>query len=183
MHSLKGSFSTVAMLRTRLKLWINTKIMQKRFHWLVTIHSKTLAKKDTFKIGIKLERTIGSSFLFFKRGCMTACLKAEGTHPELKDKLTRVQMLDPTVLQTRQIGGMKPAHYWETAEQRRDRGVRNRRNGGKTNNSDFLSKLSQEVLTQSRWRHNMLCVTRINEIVKNVKKILRLLAVACSKVG
>lgn len=81
---------------------------------------------------------------------MTACLKAEGTHPELKDKLTRVQMLDPTVLQTRQIGGMKPAHYWETAEQRRDRGVRNRRNGGKTNNSDFLSKLSQEVLTQSR---------------------------------
>ena len=82
-------------------------------------------------------------------------------------KLKACQLFD----HVRQIGEWNRLKLLEESwTQRRGRGVWCRRNGRKAENRDFVSKIPQEILTQSRWRHNMIRVTRIHERVKNVKK-------------
>ena len=65
-------------------------------------------KKGSLEIGLKLERTERLMFFSFERGYKTAWLKAAGTHPEMRDVLTSIKMLGPTVLKasSNERGGM-----------------------------------------------------------------------------
>ena len=65
-----------------------------------TTFSKTLDRKGSLEMGLKLERREGSRFSFFSSGCTTACLKAAGTQPEIRLEFITDSMQGPTVSDT-----------------------------------------------------------------------------------
>ena len=46
--------------------------------WVETTFSKTFDQNESLEIGLKLDKTEGSSLGFFKRGWTIACLKIDG---------------------------------------------------------------------------------------------------------
>ena len=51
-------------------------------------------------MGLKFARMEGSRFFFLNSGLTTACLKAAGTHPELREVFKSNKILAPTELKT-----------------------------------------------------------------------------------
>ncbi len=68
--------------------------------WLRTTLSNIFDKKGSLDIGLKLDKIEASKLFFFRSGWTMACLKTAGTHPELRDVLTKDTTLGPTVSKT-----------------------------------------------------------------------------------
>ena len=76
-------------------------------------------------MGLKLESKVGSRFFFLIKGWTTACLKAAGMHPEVRDVLIRVKTVVPTESKTSlrrregtQSEGQLVGRRWETTSLR-----------------------------------------------------------------
>ena len=73
-----------------------------------TTFSSTLERKGSWEMGLKLDKIDGSMFFFLRRGFTTACLKAAGTQPEVRQQLMMDSMFGPIVPRTslRSRGGI-----------------------------------------------------------------------------
>ena len=56
-------------------------------------------------MGLKFARMEGSRFFFLSSGLTTACLKAAGTHPELREVFISNKTLAPTDSKTKKARG------------------------------------------------------------------------------
>ncbi len=69
-------------------------------NWITTTFSKTLDRKGSFEIGLKLDSSVESKLDLFIKGCTIACLKWGGMEPVAKQQLIRIRILWPTTLKT-----------------------------------------------------------------------------------
>ncbi len=69
-------------------------------NWTTTTFSKTLDRKGSFEIGLKLDSSVESKLDLFIKGCTIACLKWAGMEPVAKQRLIRIRILWPTTLKT-----------------------------------------------------------------------------------
>ena len=66
----------------------------------VTEEKQLFPRKDKWETGLKLDSTEVSRCVFLRRGLTTACLKAAGTDPELRQVFIKTSKRDPTELKT-----------------------------------------------------------------------------------
>ena len=85
-------------------------------------------KKGSWEMGLKLESIVGSRVFFLIKGSTTACLKAAGIRPEVRDVLIKVKTVGPmeskTSLRRRegtQFEGQLVDLRWETTSEREER--------------------------------------------------------------
>ena len=64
---------------------------------MLNFFSKTLDKKGSLEMGLKLDKMLGSRFVFLRSDWTVACLNEEGEQPVQRQQFMMDRMLRPTV--------------------------------------------------------------------------------------